>query len=516
MTTPKKRRDATPSPAKPDAKSENPNASTLKPVPSNVAIPTTKSPTTFDIDGLTYSLDRPPKKNGRRSVLTVKLLGSDAGKSLIDRVDLFSFRSRQAFASVVADAFGRQVGDIQGHLAVVLDEVERSEAGGVLPSIPILTPGRTKAAEGLLASHRLLDRVDTALAAVGYVGESRLKRLSYLVATSRLLSKPLSAILMASSGAGKSELLDKIALLLPEESVEFLSRLTPSALYYLGADALKHKLVLVDEQAGASEADYSIRTLQTKGLLRLAVPVKGKTEPFVVNGPIALMSGTTDSRINPENLSRCLELTLDDSPEQTKLIQEAQRRAWAGETKSLDLDPWKDAQRLLEPLEVVIPFATQLRYSNRTTKDRRDNAKLLTLVAAHALLHQRQRERDRQGRLLAIVDDYRVIYELLRPSVDEAIEGLSPRATALYRALLDRERDPFSRREVADLLGWSYMTTKRTIDELLGNELVAVTDRDYVRSYVVVETSVVSNVGSLTSPAEIGKPATASKKKRSR
>jgi DNA-binding MarR family transcriptional regulator len=503
MATPKKRRTKTPrTPTKPKAQHVSQEAaegeSTDAPSPSaSAGFPS------FDVDGLTYVLDKPPRKNGRRSVVSVKLTGSENAKPFVDRVDLFSFRSRHAFAGLVADSFGRQTGDVLGHLAVVLDEIERNEAKATKPVVPVLTPGRVKAAEKLLTAKNLLDKAAKTLDLLGYVGEERNKRLGYLVATSRLLTKPLSAILMAPSGSGKSELLDKLALLLPEESVEFLSRLTPAALYYLGPDHLRHKLVLVDEQAGASEADYPIRTLQSKGLLRLAATVKGKTEPFVVHGPIALMSGTTDQNLNPENLSRCLELSLDDSKEQTRLIQEAQRRAWAGEKRTVDTMPWQDAQRLLEPLEVVIPFATKLDYPTRTTKDRRDNAKLLTLIATHALLVQRQRKRDREGRLLATVEDYEIVYELLRPQVDAELDGLSARAATLYRTLLDGDRVPFTRREVADLLGWSYMTTKRTLDELVGNELVYVSDHEYVRSYALLEVSPLGNAASLKKPSEI-------------
>ncbi len=276
---------------------------------------------------------------------------------------------------------------------------------------------------------------------------------------------------------------------MPEESVEFMSRLTPHALYYLGADHLRHKLVLVDEQAGASEADYPIRTLQSKGFLRLNVVVKGRTEAVTVHGPVSIMSGTTSSDLNPENTSRVLELVLDDSPEQTRLVQEAQRRAWAGGARpSVDVERWRDAQRLLEPLDVVVPFATRLSFPARSTRDRREQEKLLGLVAAHALLHQRQRQRDAGGRLLATVDDYRAVFDLHWPMIEGQVEELSPRAAALYRALARRETGgPVGRREAAALLGWTYTTTRRALDELVAHELARVVDGDAPRRYRLLD-----------------------------
>ncbi len=53
----------------------------------------------------------------------------------------------------------------------------------------------------------------------------------------------------------------------------------------------------------------------------------------------------------------------------------------------------QDAQRLLEPVAVVNPFATSLSFSNTRTRTRRDHVRHRTLIRAIALLHQHQRPR---------------------------------------------------------------------------------------------------------------------------
>ena len=436
----------------------------------------------LEADGLAYSLDRPPSKAGKRVVVTVTLAGADA-PPCVDAVALYAFKARHALAETVAQHLGRDVGQVMGHLAALLDQVERAEAASLRPAPVEVTPERRAVAEALLNERGLLDRAAAALEALGYVGEEATKRLAYLIATSRLLARPLSGILMAPSGAGKSDLLDKLTLLLPPEAVEYLSRLTPSALYYAGPDCLRHKLVIVDEQAGVTDADYAVRTLQTKGLLRQAVSVGGRTERLEAHGPIALLSGTTSPSLDPENLSRCLELPLDDSPEQTKRIQAAQRRAWAGHAPpTVDVQAWQDAQRALESVEVVLPFAEQLDYPARTTRDRRDQQKLLSLVAAHALLHQRQRQRDKGGRLVATLADYEAVHRLLTATLEQSQDGLSPRAARVYK-LLAEAQEPLTRRELAEAIGWNYMTSVRALDELVAQELVAVVEREPPRRY---------------------------------
>src|SRR5204862_2876645 len=113
----------------------------------------------------------------------------------------------------------------------------------------------------LLQRPDLLDQVARDLDALGYVGEATNKRLVYLVAVSRKLEDPLSAIVLSQSGAGKSGLTEVIEKLTPPEDVVLLTRLTPQSLYYVEPGFLDKKLVIVEERYGSMEADYSIRVL---------------------------------------------------------------------------------------------------------------------------------------------------------------------------------------------------------------------------------------------------------------
>jgi len=94
------------------------------------------------------------------------------------------------------------------------DRVERLAATAKKPESIVLTAARKAAAEKLLARPDLLSRVSLTLAKRGLVGEERNRRLCYLVATSRLLDRPLSAILRAARRPGSPEILDRVAELL--------------------------------------------------------------------------------------------------------------------------------------------------------------------------------------------------------------------------------------------------------------------------------------------------------------
>src|SRR5262249_37079247 len=74
------------------------------------------------------------------------------------------------------------------------------------------------------------------------------------------------------------------------------------------------------------EADYSIRVLQSRKKLIAAAPIKDpatgnmKTKVFTVEARAAFIEATTASAVNHENATRCFELSMDESQEQTERI----------------------------------------------------------------------------------------------------------------------------------------------------------------------------------------------------
>lgn len=99
-------------------------------------------------------------------------------------------------------------------------------------------------------------------------------------------------------------------------------------------------------------------------------PTTGKlvTEEYHVEGPVMIALTTTAAEIDEELLNRCLVLTIDEGRQQTAAIHAAQRerRTLAGlaaraEREQL-LKLHQDAQRLLEPLAIVNPYAHRLTF----------------------------------------------------------------------------------------------------------------------------------------------------------
>jgi len=416
-------------------------------------------------------------------------------KNHTDRLDLYASRSRKNFSGTAAWRLEIEAEKVEGHLLAVLDHLEKlreSDAQeGKAVEIEDMTEGERAAAMRLLESPNLLGTVARHLEMIGYVGEPENKKLAYLIGTSRRLAKPLSGIIRSQSGAGKSYLMECVAELMPPEEVHFFSRLTPQALYYLETDALQNKLLIVDERNGSEESEYPIRTLQTRKVLKLAVPVKDpnsgriKTETLEIKGPIAYMESTTSHRVNPENENRCFEIYLDESKEQTERIFAAQKKARTSEGRKIEARReglrklHHHAQRLLRPLKVNVPYIDLIDFPATWLRGRRDFDRFLSLIEGVAFLHQWQRQLEKVGEedcIIASPDDYAAAYGLAASVFDNTL-GELPKPVAdlvgsIEKMLKQSNRSEFSRREVREFT--------KLPDHLLKRLMRQVEDLEYV------------------------------------
>jgi hypothetical protein len=350
-------------------------------------------------------------------------------------------------------------------------------------STPAMTDGERAEALAFLKRRDLLDQAARDIDLLGFVGEETNKRLLYLVAISRKLPDPLSAIVLSQSGAGKSGLTEVIEKLCPPEDVVLLTRLTPQSLYYVEPGFLDKKLVIVEERYGSMEADYSIRVLQSRKKLIAAAPIKDpatgnmKTKVFTVEARAAFIEATTASSVNHENATRCFELTMDESPEQTRRIHARQRLMRTGrglelvrEAEALTRKHW-NAQRLLEPFPVVIPFADKLTFPSSWMRTRRDHARYLNLIEVSAFLHQHQRERQGSA-IVAAADDYAVAYGLAAEVLTETLSDLRRPLREAYEAVrgLCQRGEGVTRREIREALQLPDSTVRNWLTELVSLE----------------------------------------------
>lgn len=268
---------------------------------------------------------------------------------------------------------------------------------------------------------------------VGLVGEEAAAKILYLALTSRLLDRPSSVVVKGPSAGGKSHVVETVLRYFPEEAFYALTAMSERALAY-STEPLAHRHLVIYEAAALGEdfADYLLRTLLSEGRLRYETVEKTAAglEARLIEreGPTGLLMTTTAVALHPENETRVISLTVSDTREQTQEIFRA--LAAEDDLAGVDLGAWVALQVWLATGEVAVtvPFAGSLAELVPPTavRLRRDFGVLLNLIRAHALLHRETRSRDDRGRVVATLDDYAVVRELVAAVLAEAVEATVP------------------------------------------------------------------------------------------
>jgi DNA primase len=282
----------------------------------------------YRITGLTpYNLDR--------LRVTIKANPPDAVATFhIDTIDLYQSRCREIFAESCTKYLKADQTKILAELSQIIAALEAERISmreGKQPVVPVMSEEEKKEALETLRSKELLRHIVTSFDAIGYIGEKYNKLLGYLAAVSRLLPDPLALLILSRSGAGKTSLQDAVCKFVPPESAIQYTRMTGQSLFYRDQNALKNKVLAIEEEDGMRDAMYSIKTLISSQKLSIAATRtdaktgKFSVDEYTVYGPVVVMVSTTNpDALDDETKQRFLLLTIDESPEHTKSILQAQ------------------------------------------------------------------------------------------------------------------------------------------------------------------------------------------------
>ena len=445
------------------------------------------------------------EKNNSLEVLKVAVrlrLGEDFH---LDSFDMAKDGERRRFIERAAEETRLEKELIKrdiGRLLLLLEEEQATRIQAVMAPAagartPEMTPEEREAALELLKSPDLVKRIGAIFDACGLAGEETNRLAAYLACTSRKLERPLAVLVQSTSAAGKSTLLEAVLAMFPEEERLKYSAMTGQSLYYLGSTDLKHKILAIVEEAGVEKASYALKLLQSEGELIIAStgkdPKTGRlvTHEYRVEGPVMIFLTTTAVEIDEELRNRCLILTVDESKEQTARIQTMQRQArtLAGlklkkERRGL-FQLMRNAQRLIEPLDVMNPWADELTFTAERTRTRRDNEKYLTLIDAIALLHQHQRPREvnrdegeRSEYIRVTLADIELANHLAPELLGRSLDELPPQTRRLLTLIkelvrtrmreqqLEQRETLFSRRDLRQVAGWSEFQVRVHLGQL--------------------------------------------------
>lgn len=449
-----------------------------------------------------YELCAIDKPSPSRLKATVRALagasgGAGAPRFVIDTLDFFSMRSKRSFIAEAGRMFRESVEVIEAdvnRLTLAAENFVALRAGGGAAAPAAASDAERSEGMKLARSADLIGELQRDLDRLGIIGERTNRLLLYLAMTSRKMEEPLAVQILSSSGAGKSHLQDAVLSLCPDEDLIKLTSLTDRALFYKGEDSLRHKAIAIAEVAGAEGARYALRNLISDRKLVIESTIKNpltgrlETQVNTVHGPTAVFETTTNPDTDAETKSRYLLLSVDESPEQTRAILDAQRQSHTLDgrkrraARAAVLARQHAFQRMLRPLCVINPFEPLLAYGDGRLLFRRDHPKYLNLILAVTFLHQHQRAVKHDAELgdyiETTLDDIAIANELAADLFGQSLDELSFPSRELLRLIVDyveqraaQEKQPaaeieFSRRDLREALQWSEYQLRTHLRQL--------------------------------------------------
>jgi len=281
-----------------------------------------------------------------------------------------------------------------------LEKLKEQDNGQASQAKPLTEKERQTAIQNL-KHENLLEQTIYDLQASGIQGETENALLLLLAMTSRKTPDPLSVICLAKSGTGKSYLMERVALCIPDEDKKEHTQFTSNAFYYYKKEEIRNKIFLIEDLEGAMDVLFPIRELQSKKRISKTITQKGRdgklqTITLIVEGPVCVIACTTKESIYEDNANRSILIYLNDSKEQDEKVMDYQKQHRAGL-----VDVYKEQQiqtklqqmqKALQPIKVINPFAPLIDLPESFPKKRRALPILLNVIEAITFYHQYQRE----------------------------------------------------------------------------------------------------------------------------
>ena len=484
-----------------------PTQEAATPVPKSIPSPlpsltlirhdSTRDEAVFSIDDVTITAQVPWSNE---TVLRVTLARHD--RRCVDRVDVAQPAQRRRFAASAAlrlDLLPAVIEHALADLLPALRQVVEAEDEPVSPLATLMSDAEQAESLAALRQPDVTRLVLTWLGDMGLHGDDDERLLLFLSALSRKSDEPMwLALLTASPLAGQP--IDIIAEATPPEEIVAASRLTDNALMNTDPGALRHRLLVLHDAERVSPAvATALRILHRRGALSGTKverdPIRGTVRTTVVEtiGPVALL--TTGTMNIDEQLRPCVvEITADESPAQTERMLAAERNRRADPrrhalARAQSLRRLRNLQRHIAVRSVLIPFADDVAISAINPHAQREQATLLALITAHALLHQHQRLSD-DGAVVATRADLAVAQRLAQRFASAQANGLGAHAQRLLTAIRAAgvQSVTLDLLEASILPGWSRHVLRVGLTELVAVNYLASPrlGRGHRRTYHVV------------------------------
>lgn len=235
---------------------------------------------------------------------------------------------------------------------------------------------------------------------------------------------PQSQFVTGSSGFGKTNMVMVALCLIPSSWSKVLTYVTPAALRY--SPNQDYSILFIREHRQAGEQDIRLMKSEDGGYTyEIAVRDSETGQMTTQTGRITAKSiiETSTGLASVENLRRDWLVSVDESPQLTCEINHRKAEFRAGKCTPASPDEIAIIQSAISQLDlqldVVIPYAEYLEDLTNWDRSRFDD--LLDVISVIALIHQKSRPFDDQGRIIATAAD---LYLALRIAGGTLLQSL--------------------------------------------------------------------------------------------
>lgn len=254
---------------------------------------------------------------------------------------------------------------------------------------------------------------------------------------------PVGSFVIGKSATGKTQFIESLTELFPDELVIPVTTSSAKALIYECKENpayLNGKVVFVEELSGLRnpEIQYLLRVLLTKGYAVHTTVQGGTAERVEVYGKISLQStGLNDDGLRDDTMNRLLIFKSDHSKEKTKEVIGAIRNRYINpgrksSSPSAGFSVYHSFFKSLKPYRVKIPYADKIEFDPENHESRRLSKIFFDLLTTVALINQHQRVIDADGDLVSEREDLEQLIDLSSVPVTQEMPRLTPSHQAVW------------------------------------------------------------------------------------
>jgi DNA-binding MarR family transcriptional regulator len=398
-------------------------------------------------------------------------------------------------SGIVSEAITGLTKELEQYRQRKREEKRQSEAVKEKQTVDRFSREEMQQAADFLNSSNLTESTYNLLGNLGMIGQQENAALLFFIFLTRFFKHPLHAIVMGSSGSGKTHLLQGVAATVPKQHINITTSLSENTLYYTPQDFFKHKILLQEDLEGAYSALLPLRELMSnQSIRRFSTKTNSRTGDskqvyLQVEGPVCVAGATTKDRVYEDNANRSFLIQIEENPQHESEVLEYQGKVAAGlvdfKKYEHNIKLLKACQLLLEPFDVLIPFAPALELPTCVFKKMRTMNHYLTLIKSVTLWNRRQRKTttDSEGNryLVSTLEDVEWANRLCRENLLRKSDELSGKTRNFFESLKalvqQRELKTFYAKDIRKSMRMHPMTLQRHFTELEKRGLIRCTNR---------------------------------------